>query len=59
MARPQDFPGDYYVYNEMNYSFVGEKTKKVYQLGDRVLVRVDAADPIKRHLDFSLLRHAE
>ena len=59
MARPQDFPGDYYVYNEMNYSFVGEKTKKVYQLGDRVTVRVDAADPIKRHLDFVLLGHAE
>ena len=59
MARPQDFPGDYYVYNEMNYSFVGEKTKRIYQLGDRVSVRVDAADPIKRHLDFVLLGHAE
>ncbi len=59
MARPQDFPGDYYVYNEMNYSFVGEKTKRIYQLGDRVSVRVGAADPIKRHLDFVLLGHAE
>ncbi|MDA1084696.1 MAG: ribonuclease R [Bacteroidetes bacterium] len=59
MARPQDFPGDYYVYNEMNYSFVGEKTKRIYQLGDRVSVRVDAADSIKRHLDFVLLGHAE
>ena len=59
MARPQDFPGDYYIYNEMDYSFVGEKTKKVYQLGDRVSVRVDAADPIKRHLDFVLLGHVE
>ena len=59
MARPQDFPGDYYVYDEMNYSFVGEKTKKVYQLGDRVSVRVDAADSVKRHLDFILLGHAE
>ena len=59
MARPQDFPGDYFVFDEMNYSFVGEKTKKTYQLGDRVLVRVDAADPIKRHLDFVLLGHAE
>ena len=59
MARPQDFPGDYYVYDEMNYAFVGEKTKKSYQLGDKVLVRVTAADPIKRHLDFVLLGHTE
>lgn len=59
MVRPQYFPGDYFIYDEMNYAFVGEKTKKTYQLGDNVLVQVDAADPIKRHLDFILLGHAE
>ena len=59
MVRPQDIPEDYFIYDEMNYAFVGEKTKKTYQLGDRVLVQVEAADPIKRHLDFLLLRHAE
>ena len=59
MARPQSFPGDFFMYDEMNYAFVGEKTKKIYQLGDRVSVRVDAADPIKRHLDFILLGHLE
>ncbi len=59
MVRPQDFPGDYFLYDEMNYAFVGEKTKKTYQLGDRVMVQVEAADPIKRHLDFLLLGHTE
>lgn len=59
MARPQDISGDYYSYNERDYSFVGEKTKTVFQLGDRVLIEVTAADPIKRHLDFLLLRQAE
>lgn len=59
MARPQDISGDYYSYNEREYSFVGEKTKTVFQLGDRVLIEVTAADPIKRHLDFLLLRQAE
>jgi ribonuclease R len=58
MARPQDISGDYYLYNERDYSFVGEKTKKVFQLGDRVIIEVTAADPIKRHLDFLLLRQA-
>ena len=59
MARPQDIPGDYYVFDERNYAFVGQKTKKSIQLGDRVTIKVTAADPIKRHLDFNILGHAE
>ena len=59
MVRPQDIPNDYYVFDEMNYAFVGEKTKVTYQLGDKVLVQVEAADPIKRHLDFLLIGHTE
>lgn len=59
MVRPKDLHGDYFVYDEMNYAFLGEKTKKTYQLGDRVLVQVQGADPIKRHLDLLLLGHKE
>lgn len=59
MVRPQDFPNDFYVYDERNYAFVGEKTKETYQLGDRVRIQVEAADPIKRHLDFLLIGHEE
>ena len=59
MARPQDIPGDYYVYDERNYAFVGNKTKTIFQLGDRVKIEVVAADPIKRHLDFDILEHVE
>ena len=59
MARPQDIPGDFYVFDERNYAFVGQKTKKAIQLGDRVTIKVIAADPIKRHLDFNILAHAE
>ena len=59
MARPQDIPGDYYVFDERNYAFVGQKTKKNIQLGDRVAIKVTAADPIKRHLDFNILGHVE
>jgi len=59
MARPQDIPGDYYVFDERNYAFVGQKTKKSIQLGDRVTIKVTAADPIKRHLDFNILGQVE
>jgi ribonuclease R/exosome complex exonuclease DIS3/RRP44 len=59
MARPQDIPGDFYIFDERNYAFVGKKTKKSIQLGDRVMIKVIAADPIKRHLDFNILGHVE
>jgi ribonuclease R len=59
MARPQDIPGDFYIFDERNYAFVGKKTKQTIQLGDRVTIKVTAADPIKRHLDFNILGHIE
>ena len=59
MVRPPELPGDFYIYDERNYSFVGQKTKTVFQLGDRVTIEVKSADPIKRHLDFALLGHDE
>ena len=55
MARPQDIPGDFYVFDERNFAFVGQKNKKLIQLGDRVTIKVTGADPIKRHLDFNIL----
>ena len=59
MARPQDIPGDFYVFDEPNHAFVGKKSKITIQLGDRVQIKVIAADPIKRHLDFNILGHVE
>lgn len=55
MIRPTDMSDDFYVYDERNFAFIGQKTKRIYQLGGRVSVLVKAADPIKRHLDFTLL----
>lgn len=59
MVRPQNFPSDYYIHDEKNYAFVGDKTKTIFQLGDKVRVEVEAADPIKRHLDFLLIGHED
>lgn len=59
MARPQDIPGDFYFFDERNHAFVGKNSKITIQLGDRVHIKVTAADPIKRHLDFNILGHVE
>ena len=55
MVRVKDIKGDYYIFDADSYSMVGEKTKKRYQLGDSVTIKVKKADLIKRHLDFILI----
>ncbi|PCJ85996.1 MAG: ribonuclease R [Flavobacteriales bacterium] len=55
MVRLRDIEGDYFVYEQENYRIVGSRTKKVYQLGDAVTVRVKKADLFKKQLDFALV----
>nr|WP_299386196.1 ribonuclease R [Allomuricauda sp.] len=55
MVRIRDIKDDYYIFDERNFAIVGERTKRMYQLGDEVFVMVKETDLVKRHLDFSLL----
>lgn len=59
MVRIRDIKDDYYVFDERQYAIVGERRKRVYQLGDEVYVMVKSTDLIKRHLDFSLIGKKE
>ena len=43
------------VHDEKNHQFVGEKTGKKYQLGDKTRVMLIKADQVKRRLDFQIL----
>ncbi len=54
LVKISQIEGDYFVYDEKSHSLVGERTNKVYQLGDPVSVIVKKADLIKRQLDFIL-----
>jgi len=55
MVRAKDLPGDYFVHDQKNHSFVGEKTGKKYQLGDKTRVMLVKADKVKKRLDFQVL----
>lgn len=35
---------DYYIYDEKHLSLIGERTKKIYRLGDEVVIKVDRVD---------------
>ena len=55
MVSVRDMKDDHYVFNEDVYALVGYNHKKMYQLGDEVVVKVKKTDLIKRHLDFLLI----
>ncbi len=59
MVRIRDIKDDYYIFDERQYAIVGERYKRMYQLGDEVYVMVKNTDLIKRHLDFSLIGKKE
>ena len=44
--------GDYFEYDEKHYRLVGRRTKKVYQLGDPLRVKLTAARIPEKELDF-------
>jgi ribonuclease R len=45
---------DYYVYEEKGYRLVGERTGRVFRLGDRITVQVLKVDRASRQVDFVL-----
>ena len=50
---------DYYHFNEETYELTGERTNKVYKLGQMVSVVVADADKFMRTIDFVLPEQAE
>ncbi len=55
MVRIRDIKSDYYIFDEKQYAIIGQSTKRMYQLGDVVTVRVKNTDLERKHLDFSLI----
>ncbi|MBQ7668825.1 MAG: ribonuclease R [Clostridia bacterium] len=54
LVRVEDMEDDYYVYNEKQYALIGERTRKVYKLGDEVRVKLARADVETKRIDFML-----
>ncbi|NKB88677.1 MAG: ribonuclease R [Acidobacteria bacterium] len=46
---------DYYRFDESKHELRGERSGKVFKLGDRVVIRVAKVDMDQRHLDFDLV----
>lgn len=50
--------GDYYQYDQDANCLVGERTRRVYGLGDAVSVQVARVDVDERKIDFELVTHS-
>jgi len=46
---------DYYIYDEKHYCLIGDRTNKIYRLGDLARIRVVGVDMASRNIDFVLV----
>lgn len=55
MIRLSELTDDYYVFDEKHLCLIGERTKKVYKLGDEARVKVERVDLDLHEVYFSLV----
>jgi len=55
LVRLRDLKDDFYIFDKKNYRIVGEKKKKIHSLGDRVKVKLLAANLETRTIDWALM----
>ena len=46
---------EYFIYDEDRKRLIGERTNKVYKIGDKVKIKVDKASKLLRQIDFELV----
>jgi len=55
LVKISSIKNDHYIYNEKTYSITGYRTKKSYQLGEKVRIKIQRADLEKKQMDFILV----
>lgn len=56
LVHVQKLTDDYYHYDPDTLSLKGERTKKIYRLGQRVKIKVTGASKLHQEIDFDLVR---
>ncbi len=52
LVRVESLLDDYYEYEQLKYRFIGQRTNKIYGLGDKVKIQVQRANIDDREIDF-------
>lgn len=59
LSRLANMGDDYYIYDEMTYTIIGERTRKTYRIGDPVRIKVANVNVDLREIDFKILYKLE
>lgn len=55
LIRFTDLGDEYFTYDEDRKRLIGERTNKIYKIGDKVKIRVKSANKILRQIDFEIV----
>ena len=55
LVKINSIKDDHYIYDEKKYALIGYRKKIVYQLGQKVKIRIKSADLKRKQLDFVLI----
>ncbi|MDF2503717.1 MULTISPECIES: ribonuclease R [Clostridium] len=56
LVHISDLSDDYYIYDEKHLCLIGERTKKVYRLGDEVRIKVQKVDLASHEIYFKIAK---
>lgn len=59
LVRLADMNDDYYIFDENTFTILGERTKKMYRIGDVVKIKVEKVNVDFKEIDFKLLEKIE
>ena len=55
LVKVRDMDDDFYIFDEKSLALRGQKKERVYRLGDRVKIKVKAADLERKAIDYTLV----
>lgn len=50
--------GDHYVFHENTREIIGQRSRKIYRMGDRIRVLVDHIDPVEKKIQFAVFEES-
>lgn len=59
LVRMSSLEDDFYIYNEKQFCLIGERTKKIYRIADRVKVQLIRADTATRQIEFAIIEEVK
>jgi ribonuclease R len=54
----ETLPGDRFLYHENGRKIIGQRSRKMYSIGDRLQVRLDRIDAVERKLQFAVVEES-